>query len=78
MRRLVRYLKPYRGAVVVSLFFLLLQSITQVAGPLLTKLAIDRYLVKPDYPVHSPLDHGLPPTSGPASRKSPPFISPRC
>ncbi len=59
MRRLVRYLKPYRGAVAVSLFFLLFQSVTQVAGPLLTKLAIDRYLAKPDYPVHSPLDGWL-------------------
>jgi ATP-binding cassette subfamily B multidrug efflux pump len=59
MRRLVRYLKPYRSAVAVSLFFLLLQSITQVAGPLLTKLAIDRYLAKPDHPVHSPLDGWL-------------------
>jgi ATP-binding cassette subfamily B multidrug efflux pump len=59
MRRLVRYLKPYRGAVTVSLFFLLLQSITQVAGPLLTKLAIDKYLAKPDHPVTSPLDRWL-------------------
>jgi len=59
MRRLVRYLKPYRGAVAVSLFFLLLQSVAQVVGPLLTKLAIDRYLAKPDYPVHSPLDPWL-------------------
>jgi ATP-binding cassette subfamily B multidrug efflux pump len=59
MRRLVRYLKPYRGAVAVSLFFLLLQSITQVVGPLLTKLAIDRYLVNPAHPVHSPLDRWL-------------------
>jgi len=59
MRRLVRYLKPYRGAVAVSLFFLLLQSIAQVVGPLLTKLAIDRYLVKPGHPVHSPLDRWL-------------------
>jgi ATP-binding cassette subfamily B multidrug efflux pump len=59
MRRLVRYLKPYRGAVFVSLFFLLFQSIAQVAGPLLTKLAIDKYLAKPDYPVHSFLDRWL-------------------
>ena len=59
MRRLVRYLKPYRGPVTVSLFFLLLQSITQVAGPLLTKLAIDRYLAKPDHPVHSSLDQWI-------------------
>src|ERR1035437_9695166 len=59
MRRLVRYLKRNRGAVAVSLFFLLLQSITQVAGPLLTKLAIDKYLAKPDHPVTSPLDGWL-------------------
>jgi ATP-binding cassette subfamily B multidrug efflux pump len=37
----------------------LLQSITQVAGPLLTKLAIDKYLAKPDHPVTSPLDPWL-------------------
>ncbi len=59
MRWLVRYLNPYRGAVAVSLVFLLLQSIAQVAGPLLTKLAIDRYLTKPDTPTHSPLDPWL-------------------
>ncbi len=59
MRRLVRYLRPYRGAVAVSLLFLLAQSLAQVAGPLLTKLAIDRYLSKPDHPVPSPLDAWL-------------------
>lgn len=59
MRRLVRYLKPYRGAVVVSLVFLLLQSVAQVAGPLLTKLAIDHYLAKPDHPTPSFLDGWL-------------------
>jgi len=59
MHRLVRYLKPYRGAVVVSLVFLLLQSVAQVAGPLLTKLAIDHYLAKPDHPTPSFLDGWL-------------------
>src|SRR5258708_37588095 len=52
MGRLVRYLRPYRGAVIVSLTFLLLQSLTQVAGPLLTKFAIDRYLTNPGIPVN--------------------------
>jgi ATP-binding cassette, subfamily B, multidrug efflux pump len=61
MRRLVRYLRPYRGAVVLSLGFLLAQSLAQVAGPLLTKLAIDRYLDKPDHPVTSPFDRWLAP-----------------
>ena len=61
MRRLVRYLRPYRGAVLVSLAFLLVQSVMQVVGPLLTKLAIDRYLAKPDLPTSSlgPMDRWL-------------------
>ncbi|PYT14668.1 MAG: antibiotic ABC transporter ATP-binding protein [Acidobacteria bacterium] len=59
MRRLVRYLRRYRGAVFVSLLFLFAQSLAQVAGPLLTKLAIDRYLAKPDHPVTSPIDRWL-------------------
>ena len=45
MRRLLRYMKPYRVAVGVSLVMLLLNSLVQLVGPLLTKLAIDRYLV---------------------------------
>ena len=59
MRRLVRYLRPYRGTVIVSLVFLVGWSLTQVAGPLLTKLAIDRYLVNRDHPITSPLDPWL-------------------
>ncbi len=44
MRRLLAYIKPYRATVAISLLFLLANSITQIVGPLLTKLAIDRYL----------------------------------
>jgi ATP-binding cassette subfamily B multidrug efflux pump len=44
MRRLLRYMRPYTSLVAVSLVFLLLQSILQVLGPLLTKIAVDRYL----------------------------------
>jgi ATP-binding cassette subfamily B protein len=44
MRRLLVYMRPYRGYVGLSLFFLLCQSILQVAGPLLTKTAVDKYL----------------------------------
>ncbi len=81
MRRLVRYLRPYRGTVVISLVFLLAQSMAQVIGPLLTELAIDRYLVHPEHP-QIPLFHvrwttGSPPTSGPDSRRSRRSISPR-
>ncbi len=59
MRRLVHYLRPYRGAVIVSLAFLLVESVAQVAGPLLTKLAIDRYLSGAPQPATSPLDPWL-------------------
>lgn len=45
MRRLLVYMKPYRVVVGVSLFLLLIDSILQIIGPLLTKLAVDRYLV---------------------------------
>lgn len=45
MRRLLTYLRPYRVIVAVSLVFLLINSVVQIVGPLITKLAIDRYLV---------------------------------
>ncbi len=44
MRRLLSYMRPYLKLVVLSLFFLLLQSGLQVFGPLLTKIAIDKYI----------------------------------
>ena len=60
MRRLVRYLGPYRVTVAVSFFFLMILAVTQAAGPLLTKLAIDRYLTK-NVQSTSPLDPWLAP-----------------
>jgi ATP-binding cassette subfamily B protein len=44
MRRLLRYMWPYRKHVGFALLFLAVNSVLQVAGPLLVKLAIDRYL----------------------------------
>jgi ATP-binding cassette subfamily B protein len=44
MRRLLGYMRPYRPLVALSLVFLLVQSVLQVLGPLLTKVAIDRYI----------------------------------
>ena len=44
MRRLLGYMRPYWKLVTVSLFFLLAQSVLQVIGPLITKVAVDRYL----------------------------------
>jgi len=50
MRRLLGYMRPYWRAVFLSLFFLLINSLLQVTGPLLTKIAVDRYLApRPGY-----------------------------
>ncbi|MBV9281837.1 MAG: ABC transporter ATP-binding protein [Chloroflexi bacterium] len=45
MRRLVRYLMPYRGQLVLALVLLLGTGLLDLAGPFLTKIAIDRYIV---------------------------------
>ncbi len=45
-RRLLQYLKPYRKEVIVSVVLLGAISLLEVAGPYLTKVAIDRF-VKP-------------------------------
>lgn len=51
MARLLGYLGPYRGTVAASVALLLVNSVIQAIGPLLTKTAIDRYLVPvPDSP----------------------------
>ncbi|NNE08663.1 MAG: ABC transporter ATP-binding protein [Gemmatimonadetes bacterium] len=42
MRRLLRYLKPYRVAVLFSIVLLFLLSGLGIVGPFITKLAIDR------------------------------------
>lgn len=44
MRRLLTYMVPYRRTVVVSLLLLFANAVLQILGPLLTKLAVDRYL----------------------------------
>jgi ATP-binding cassette subfamily B protein len=44
MKRILGYLRPYKGLVAVSIVLLLLVSVFQLAPPYLTKIAIDRYL----------------------------------
>jgi ATP-binding cassette subfamily B protein len=61
MRRLVRYLWPYWPSVAISAVFLMLGSVAQVIGPLLTKLALDHYLVPPEHPAPSLLEAWLRP-----------------
>jgi ATP-binding cassette subfamily B protein len=56
MRRLLTYMRPYKGVVALSLTFLLIHSAFQILGPLLTKLAIDRYLAPAPTQFETPLD----------------------
>ena len=44
MRRLLRYLAPYRWVALSAVLLLLLLSLLQLAGPYLAKVAIDRYI----------------------------------
>ncbi|HUG80314.1 MAG TPA: ABC transporter ATP-binding protein [Bryobacterales bacterium] len=57
--RLVTYLSPYRPAVALSILLLIVHSLLGVAGPYLTKVAVDRYLLAEA--ASSPLDAWLPP-----------------
>jgi ATP-binding cassette, subfamily B, multidrug efflux pump len=56
MRRLLAYMKPYRRAVLLSLVLLFFTSLLQVAGPLLSKMAIDRYIAPAPSTTRTPLD----------------------
>jgi ATP-binding cassette subfamily B protein len=60
MRRLLGYMRPYRLLAAVSLVFLLAQSVMQVLGPLLTRIAIDKYLQKSPSSAPTFLDARLP------------------
>jgi ATP-binding cassette subfamily B multidrug efflux pump len=59
MRRLLSYLSPYAGYISLSLVFLLVYSVLQVCGPLLTKIAIDRYLAPSARRIPTLIDHWL-------------------
>jgi ATP-binding cassette subfamily B protein len=56
MRRLLGYLRPYAGYITLSLLFLFVYSALQVCGPLLTKIAVDRYLVPVPKQITTPID----------------------
>ena len=44
MKRLLRYIRPYRWQVIVALVAIILKAGADVLGPYLTKVAIDKYL----------------------------------
>ena len=56
MRRLLTYIRPYKPAVAFSLALLLINAMLQVVGPLLTALAVDRYLTPSGKVTHTILD----------------------
>ncbi len=56
MRRLLTYIRPYKLEVLIALVLLLFNAALQTLGPLLTKLAIDRYLAPSGKIMHTPLD----------------------
>ncbi len=60
MSRLVGYMRPYRKLVGFSLVCLLAHSALQVLGPLLTKVAVDRYIAPDPARVPTLLDRYLP------------------
>ena len=60
-KRLVRYLRPYGKEIILSVLLLLGISLLEVAGPYITKIAIDTYVrpLKAVGPVPSVAIHGL-------------------
>jgi ATP-binding cassette subfamily B multidrug efflux pump len=56
MRRLLAYIRPYKLEVLIALVLLFINAALQVVGPLLTKLAVDRYLAPTGHPSATVLD----------------------
>jgi ATP-binding cassette, subfamily B, multidrug efflux pump len=56
MRRLLTYIRPYKLEVLIALVLLFINAALQVLGPLLTKLAVDRYLAPTGRPSTTVLD----------------------
>ena len=48
MRRLLKYLRPYRINVLAAMAIIAVASLMQVSSPYLTKIGIDNYIVKKD------------------------------
>jgi len=56
MRRLLTYVRPYKLPVAAALVLLLFNAVLQAIGPLLTALAVDRYLAPSGKVSHTVLD----------------------
>jgi ATP-binding cassette, subfamily B, multidrug efflux pump len=55
LARLLTYLRPYKGAVALALALIVAMAALDLAGPYLTKVAIDRYLAQRDASGLTPL-----------------------
>src|SRR5437588_2973887 len=60
MKRLLTYLRPYRWQVAVALLSIVLKALADVVGPLLTLIAVDKYLAHKTV-THTLLDRWLSP-----------------
>jgi len=49
MKRLLKYIKPYKSYVVFAIIFNILVSILPAIRPLLSRIAIDQYIIPKDY-----------------------------
>ncbi len=50
MVRMLRYLRPSLGLVVLATALLIVFSLASLAGPLITRIGIDRYIARADFP----------------------------
>jgi len=50
MKRLLGFLGPHRGKLMIALGLMLIQSVFMVVPPYMQKIAIDRYILPPDVP----------------------------
>src|SRR5262245_23957400 len=60
MRRLLTYMRRYWGKVLGAAVLLCLSSLLQIVGPLLTRLAVDRYMAPISAPTATLVDRWLP------------------
>lgn len=60
MRRLLHYIRPHRWKAAGAVLATMLLSVTQVAGPFLNQVAIDRYLFPSSHGTHNLLARYLP------------------
>src|SRR5438309_10447850 len=58
MKRLLKYLRPYKWQVAIALAAIVMKAGADVLGPFLTKIAIDNYLAHA-VGTHSPLDRWI-------------------